>query len=130
MNRDAETRAFEDWLRRYGYAWESRDPEAAAALFTDDAKYHWTPFGDPKLGPAGIAAAWREATSRQIEVRFNCEVLAVEGATGIAHWHTRLTRPASGKRVEIDGILLAELEPSGKCRLFREWWHSNEKMDD
>lgn len=38
------------WLSRYGAAWEARDPEAAAALFTEDAEYFWTPFGDPNPG--------------------------------------------------------------------------------
>ncbi len=118
--------AFESWLRRYGAAWEARDPEAAAALFTADARYHWTPFQEPKRGPAEIAAAWGEATSRQRNVRFAFEILAIEGATGIAHWHTHLER-ASGHRVELDGTLLAELDDNLRCRLFREWWHSSER---
>ena len=48
--------AFEAWLRRYGTAWEARDPDAAAALFAADARYYWTPFQEPKQGPTAIAA--------------------------------------------------------------------------
>ncbi len=118
--------AFDVWLRAYGAAWQGRDPEAAAALFSEDALYHWTPFSEPKRGPGGIAAAWREATARQRDVLFTYEILAVEGAVGMARWHTSLVRPASGVRVELDGVLLAEFDADGRCRVFREWWHSSE----
>ncbi len=117
---------FASWLTRYGAAWEARDPEAASALFTEDAEYFWTPFGEPRRGPAGIAAAWREATSRQRDVVFRFEILAIAGRVGIARWRTRLVRSATGREIEIDGILTAELDPSGRCRVFREWWHSSE----
>src|SRR5262245_2371306 len=117
---------FEDWLGRYGAAWESRDPKAAARLFAEDAEYYWTPFGEPKRGPGGIAGAWAEATSRQRDVRFSFRILAMSGGIGIATWHTRLVRASTGREVEIDGILAAEFDDSGRCRVFREWWHSNE----
>lgn len=126
MTRDLSYPDFDGWLRRYGAAWETRDPEAAAALFSADARYHWTPFQEPKRGPEEIAAAWREATDRQRNVRFSHEILAVAGATGLARWHTRLER-STGRRVELDGVLLAEFGDDGLCRLFREWWHSSER---
>jgi ketosteroid isomerase-like protein len=67
---------FERWLDAYGAAWEGRDPETAAALFTEDAEYCWTPFQEPKRGPAEIAGAWGGATSRQGEVQFRHTILA------------------------------------------------------
>ena len=45
---------FEAWLRGYKKAWEGRDAEAAAALFTPDAEYYWTPFDPPQRGRAAI----------------------------------------------------------------------------
>ena len=120
------TADFEDWLRRYGAAWESRDAKAAAGLFTEDAEYYWTPFGEPKRGHQGIQVAWTEATSRQRDVRFSFRILASSGDRGIATWHTRLVRATSDREIEIDGILVAEFGDSGRCRVFREWWHSNE----
>lgn len=117
---------FGDWLTRYGAAWESRDPNAAAGLFAADAEYYWTPLGDPKRGPGEIAAAWAEATSRQRSVRFSFQILAISESTGIAKWHTQLVRAATGREIEIDGVLTAEFDGSGRCRVFREWWHSSE----
>ena len=119
--------AFAAWLDRYGRAWEARDPDAAADLFTADARYHWTPFGEPKRGRAEIAQAWGEATSRQRDVRFACEILGVDNGRGVAHWRTTLTRAHTGAAVTIDGVLTAELGADGLCTVFREWWHSSEE---
>jgi len=120
------TTEFDSWLTRYGAAWESRDPDAAAALFTADAEYYWTPFGEPKRGTSEIAAAWAQATSRQAQVRFRFQTLVVSGNIGIAKWHTHFVRAATNREIEIDGILVADVDESGRCRIFREWWHSNE----
>ena len=117
---------FEEWLRRYGEAWENRDPKAAAALFTEHAEYYWTPFREPKCGPREIEVAWAEATSRQRDVRFSFQIVATSGGLGIATWHTQLVRAATGREIEIDGILVTDFDDSGRCRVFREWWHSTE----
>ena len=117
---------FADWLTRYGLAWETRDPDAASALFSADAEYHWIPFVEPKRGPSEIAAAWSFAVSQQRDVRFRFTVLSVSGDLGVAHWHTKLVRIEGSRDVEIDGILTAEIAENGLCRVFREWWHSTE----
>ncbi len=114
------------WLAAYGAAWEARDPGAAARLFAADALYFWTPFGPPKRGQGEIAAAWEQATARQRDIRFKYEIWSVSDMRAVAHWHTKFTRIATGLPVEIDGVLLAEFDPAGACRLFREWWHSSE----
>jgi len=42
--------AFKSWLDAYGKAWETRNPEAAAALFTENGTYQVTPFLEPMRG--------------------------------------------------------------------------------
>ncbi len=114
---------FQSWLRGYKRAWESRDSAAAAALFTTDAEYYWTPFDPPQAGRVEIAAAWEGAVLGQKDITFEYEVLAVAGGRGIARWHTRLTSVPQGEKVELDGILIAEFASPGQCCTFREWWH-------
>ena len=75
---------FTEWLRGYQSAWEGRDAAAAARLFSDDARYHWTPLVPPQQGPAEIAAVWDAAVSQQRDIRFTFDVFAVSGATGMA----------------------------------------------
>ena len=117
---------FEDWLRAYQSAWESRDAAAAAQLFTDDARYHWTPLVPPQQGPAEIAAVWASAVAGQRDIRFTFDVFGVSGATGMATWRADFTRLPDQFRVRIEGVLSAEFSAPGKCRVFREWWHSAE----
>ena len=117
---------FADWLRAYQSAWESRDAAAAAQLFTDDARYHWTPLVPPQQGPAEIAAVWAAAVAGQRDIRFTFDVFGVSGATGMATWRADFTRLPDQFRVRIEGVLSAEFAAPGKCRVFREWWHSAE----
>ena len=117
-------KSFEEWLRGYKRAWESRDAEAAAALFSPDARYYWTPFDPPQKGRTEIAAAWQNAVSQQKDVTFTYTILATDGARGVAQWHTRLTTVPKGESLELDGILIAEFADPLRCSEFREWWHA------
>lgn len=114
---------FDRWLRAYQKAWQERDPPAAARLFSDDAEYYWTPLDPPQRGPAEVAAAWAGAVSRQQDIGFTYEILAVTGATGIAKWRADFTRLPDGSKVRIEGVLTAEFADATHCRVFREWWH-------
>ena len=115
--------AFESWLDAYKRAWETRDPEAAADIFTMDATYHETPFEEPVRGREGIRNYWSDATRYQEGIEFSYEILAITETSGIAHWRSGFTRLTSNSAVELDGIFLVRLDADGKCTEFREWWH-------
>lgn len=117
---------FEAWLSAYGLAWESRDAAAAVRLFTEDSEYYWTPLDPPQRGRAGVAAAWEGAVSQQQNIRFRFEVLAVNGAKGIASWRADFLRLPARATVRIEGVLTADFAAPGQCRVFREWWHAVE----
>lgn len=117
---------FDAWLRAYRAAWQGRDSKAAVRIFTDDAEYYWTPLDPPQRGHAGIAAAWEGAVSQQRDITFRYEILAVDGATGIAKWRADFTRLPAQAKVVIDGVLTAEFADAAHCSVFREWWHSAE----
>ena len=121
MNR----RDFDRWLKAYGAAWEARDAEAFSVLFTDDVRYYWTPFGEPKTGRDGVAAAFSSAVANQRDIHFRYEILAVDAERCVARWQCSLSRPTTGHRVQLDGILMVEPAADGRCAMFREWWHSD-----
>jgi hypothetical protein len=58
--------ALKAWLDAYGQAWEGRNPEAAANLYTEDGTYQVTPFlelSNPCVGEKpslSIGPTWRE----------------------------------------------------------------------
>ena len=115
--------AFAAWLDSYKAAWEARDPEQAAALFTPDATYHEMPFDAPIVGREAIAAYWAGAVAGQKGIVFNYEILACAGRTGLCHWHCAFTGVSGGEAIDLDGIFHCRFVESGIVSHFREWWH-------
>ena len=48
------TEQVQRWLDDYRKAWETRDADAAAALFTEDATYREQPYEEPYRGREGV----------------------------------------------------------------------------
>jgi uncharacterized protein (TIGR02246 family) len=120
-----------DWLGKYGRAWENQDPDAAAGLFAEDGTYAWGPFNDPIRGREAIHAAWQHATQGQQEdIRFGYEILAVTGARGIARWWASMKVKSTGQTVRMEGIFLLTLTAAGLCKEFREWWNEDPPATD
>jgi len=116
-----------DWLDAYGRAWERQDVDAFLACFTEDAEYYWGPFGEPLRGHDEIRARTEKAVSQQHGIVFGHEPLAITpDGRGIAWWTVTYDVPASGKRVQDEGIFLVTLDGDGRCREFREWWNERE----
>jgi hypothetical protein len=109
------------WLEAYGRAWEGRDPDAAADLFTEDASYAWGPFEEPLRGQGAIRRRWAEATEAQRNVRFGSEVLGAVDAGAVARWWCAFA--VGEAHIELEGIFLVSLTADERCRDFREWWN-------
>lgn len=117
--------ALEGWLARYGQAWETADPDAAAALFTEDATYRETPFDEVMEGRGAIRRYWQEIPVTQRDISFGWEVVGTDPV--VVRWRAGYVRVRDGSRIELDGVfLLAFDETSGLCRTLREWWHLHE----
>jgi SnoaL-like domain len=119
-----------EWLDAYGKAWEERDPEAAAALFTEDAVYQWGPFGRKLRGRVMIREAWAEALEDQQNVSFGYEVLSASARRGIARWWATAEHPARNTRERDEGIFRLSFDDSGLCRSLEEWFNSTEEPLD
>ena len=112
-----------DWLDAYGEAWESRDANKAATLFSDDSSYQVTPYEAPHRGPEGVSQYWAGVTESQRNVEFEYEPLSINGNTGIAHWSAQFDIDPDGPHLELNGIFVLEFDQDGKCSRLREWWH-------
>ena len=111
------------WLDAYGDAWESRDADAAAQIFAEDATYQVTPYEEPHAGQEGVRQYWAGVTENQRNVQFDYQPIAVDGDTGIAHWSAQFDIDPDGHHLELDGIFVLKFDDDGKCRQLREWWH-------
>jgi hypothetical protein len=118
--------SLERWLTSYGDAWISRDPRRAASLYADDATYQVTPFDEPFSGQAVIYDYWKGVTSTEENIDFDYQILAVTAEYGIARWRASFVRVPQGLNTKLDGIFLISLDPAGRCRSLREWWHKRQ----
>jgi uncharacterized protein (TIGR02246 family) len=116
------------WLDAYGRAWERKDSAAFVGCFADDALYAWGPWTEPLRGRDEIAARFEQAVSRQHDVRFGHEPVAVTpDGRGIARWWVSMDVPGTGRVEEDEGIFLVTLRSDGLCTEFREWWNSRSR---
>lgn len=117
----------QSWLKAYRRAWEMRDPEGVVELFSEDATYRETPFVEPLRGRPAIKKYWANTVqSRQEQVKFGFEILAVFEETGIARWWASFVRIGSERQVRLDGIFLLTFDAQNLCRSLREWWVKQE----
>lgn len=116
-------RELSSWLEAYGEAWESRDADAAAEIFSDDATYRVTPYEEPHIGKDGVRNYWAGVTENQRNIQFEHRAISVTGNTGVAHWLAAFEVEPDGTKIELDGIFVLEFDEDGKCRQLREWWH-------
>ena len=118
----ADRSAIESWLSAYRHAWVTDDPGDVAALFTEDATYSPWPFSKSWEGRDTIVAKWIERGDSKNPWRFDSEVLAVEGDTGVIKGLT--TYPAHDDEPEdaYSNIWVVQLAPDGRARSFAEWW--------
>lgn len=112
----------EAWLDAYERAWEQKDPDAAASLFTADAQYFETPYAEPFKGAAGVREYWARVTADQRDIDFRYDIVAVEGNKGVAAWSAVFNTISGGARVELNGVFVLEFADSRRCKTLREWW--------
>ena len=122
-----ERAAFKAWLDAYGKAWESRNAEAAAALYTEDGTYQVTPFLEPMRGRKAIFEYWLGVARTEENVRFEYEILVSNAEINIARWSASFVIVPQGLQTKLDGIFLISLDEEGRCKSLREWWHKQQK---
>jgi len=79
------------WVERYLQAWRSNSVEDIAALFTEDAQYHESPYSTEWIGRDEIVAGWRGRWAWQAGGwDFEWSVASINGMTavitGIGHY--------------------------------------------
>jgi nuclear transport factor 2 (NTF2) superfamily protein len=114
----------DEWIDGYRAAWENRDPDAAAALFTQDASYRETPYSEPDRGRDGVRAYWARVTSTQEDVKLLTGTPVIEGDRAAVEWWVTLLN--GGVEVTLAGEFLLRFDENGLCRELREYWHFSE----
>lgn len=116
----------DEWVDEYRRAWETRDPDAAAALFTEDASYRSQIFEDPHRGTAGVTEYWTSVTEAQDDVTVRMGRPFTEGDRVAVEFWT--TMQAGGSPLTLAGCLLLEFAGDGRCRHLREYWNLHDQI--
>ncbi|MDP9496056.1 MAG: nuclear transport factor 2 family protein [Actinomycetota bacterium] len=110
----------ENWLESYRRAWEDKDSDGAAALFSEDATYRSNIFEDPHRGREGIFSYWADVTSTQEGALVVMGKPFVDGNRVAAEFWTVMK--SDGDEITLPGCLLLEFGEDGRCRSLREYW--------
>lgn len=112
------------WLEAYARAWEERDADAAAALFTEDAVYQEQPYEEPYRGRAGVHEYWSKVTATQSDVRMRYGTPIVDGHRAAVEWWVTLKN--DGFELTLAGEFVLVFDDRGLVRVLREYWHFGE----
>jgi len=112
------------WLDDYRTAWVERDPEAAAALFTEDATYQDQPYEEPYRGRDGVREYWTKVTSTQSDIRMSYGTPIVSGDRAAVEWWVTLKN--DGFELTLAGEFYLVFDASGLVQTLREYWHFGE----
>jgi 2,4-dienoyl-CoA reductase-like NADH-dependent reductase (Old Yellow Enzyme family) len=114
------------WIDGWFDAWQTRDADRAAALFTPDAVYADTPFttwrGEPQI---------RDYWSRIGDLSgllYDYEILGIQGFQGVFRFTAAFTQ--EGKLREVSGVATASFAEDSRCRNFSEWWTARDMAKD
>ena len=110
------------WVDAYAEAWRERDPDAAAALFTEDCLYWDHPLRESNRGADGVRAYWANATSTQdrVDVRMGQPVESEDASRAAVEFWVRMLN--GGAEVTLVGILFLRFAEDGRCSELRETW--------
>ncbi len=118
--------AFKSWMDAYGKAWERRDAEGAAALYTENGTYQVTPFVEAMRGRKAIFEYWSNVARTEENVQFGYEILVASREINIARWSASFVIMPQGLKTKLDGIFVISLDEKGRCTSLREWWHKQQ----
>src|ERR671916_2090521 len=79
------------WVAAYERAWRDGDVSGVTRLFTDDARYRTSPYGEPKVGHAEIQAFW--LADEGLTFTVTAEPVAVEGRDAVVRLEVRYSNP-------------------------------------
>ena len=111
------------FLAQYKEAWETRNADLAANLFTRDAQYKQGPFGEPIVSREAIHNYWKAATGRQEDIHFTVKKFLRIGYILVAEWTCAYRDRSSREHKELAGMFLADFYGK-QVRAFREYWLS------
>ncbi|MFN8420261.1 MAG: nuclear transport factor 2 family protein [Anaerolineae bacterium] len=110
------------WLRDYISAWESYDPAAIGALFSENAGYRYNPYDEPVRGRQAIIENWLENRDDPNTYKAEYTPIAVDGEVAVAQGRTQYFDSDGMFLRQFDNIFVIRFDSEGRCLDFCEWF--------
>ena len=111
----------QEWVEGYRLAWENRDADAAARLFTSDGTYRSNIYDDAHEGQAGVTAYWSSVTATQGNVHVRMGRPFADGSRVAVEFWTLMD--VDGEATTLAGCLLLDFADDWLCQRLREYWN-------
>ncbi|HEY7846607.1 MAG TPA: nuclear transport factor 2 family protein [Candidatus Limnocylindria bacterium] len=111
-----------DWLDRYVAAWRANEPEPIRALFTDDVRYRYQPYGDSATvrGLDALVDNWLENPDPPDSWEAEYRPYAVDGDNAVATGWSRYLAADSKPERTFRNVFLMRFAPDGRCAEFTD----------
>jgi ketosteroid isomerase-like protein len=114
--------AYRELLNAFGRGWERGAVDDIAAVFSPDAVFLGTPFGEQSTGLEAIRAYWKDVPANQAEVTFKAGEIYVAGPWFATEFRCTYRRRRTGEWVDARGAIFCETK-NGKISEMRMYWH-------
>ena len=110
------------WLDRYVAAWRANEAEFIRALFTDDVRYHYRPYGEQHsiVGLDAIVGDWLENPDPPDSWEAEYEPYAVDGDVAVATGWSRYLATESAPERTYRNVFLLRFAADGRCAEFTD----------
>jgi uncharacterized protein (TIGR02246 family) len=115
---DDLARRLHTWVDAYVRAWNSNDPAAIGALFSQDAAYYTEPYSAPWRGRDEIVRQWLDHKDAPGETEFRWQPVAIGPDVAVVQGETAYRTPPR----TYSNLWVIRLDAEGRCTEFTEWW--------
>jgi ketosteroid isomerase-like protein len=126
MSATGETGSFRDTARElvdsFARGWSKGQIDLISSIFTANAVFVETPFGDPLQGAEAIRRYWSDIPANQSEITVSTGEIFVAGPWFATEFKAVFRRRRTGEWIEAKGALFCETE-AGRVSELRMYWH-------
>ncbi len=109
------------WLNALARAWQAKDADAMAALFTEDASEQVDPFKTPMRGRENLRKGFAWWMKDQSQVHISIGTVDVIGNRFYAEVDAAWVVASTGERIQERGLLVCDME-GDRVGAMREFW--------
>ena len=118
---DLDRDQVQGWLDRYIAAWRANEAEPIRALFTDDVRYRYQPYGDGHpIGLDALVENWLENPDPPDSWEAEYQPYAVDGDVAVATGWSRYLATESAPERTYRNVFLMRFAPDGRCAEFTD----------